>query len=107
MEKLPPAVFKDISEHATDRVFRALSDVVDQLVEDPEQRAALACALATRMLMFAAGATSVAYEEQYQRPCPRRHAILAILKRVMENEGIEFEEIERDGISRANRQSHD
>jgi hypothetical protein len=94
MEKLTNREFHDISEHACERIGQIIGDAF-QLIEHPQQRAAMGFNFAKAMMIVAADLAAIAFTEQHGKRVPRHVAMFGVLKQIMENEGIEFREVDR------------
>lgn len=91
MNPLPHRIFMDISQHTAKRLSQQMHDAMD-LVQDPEQRTALATAAAAGMVAMAAATSQKAYAEKFGNASVSDHeAVVGIVVAILKREGVEFE----------------
>lgn len=93
MEKLSPAEYRDITRHACEQMTSYLHSAF-QLIDDPEQRAAMALEIANAMTHAAADFTVTAFRHKSGHRIEREVALLGVVKQIMMRHGIECREVD-------------
>jgi hypothetical protein len=94
MEKLSPSEYRDITRHACEQMTSYLHSAF-QLIDDPEQRAAMAFEVAAAMTHAAAGFTAFAFKHNSGKRIRHEVALVGVVKEIMKREGIECREVDQ------------